>query len=127
LFANFVEIEELESYDDQDQRGEKEGEEERRVKFRLIGPLSKMHNIVVHIHSSTTCIAEFLELVRRRIPLNNYTKWNSWYTMLVIALELRPAVEKYFQNYELDLEDDELSNTDWRRLCTIIKFLEPFS
>jgi hypothetical protein len=47
--------------------------------------------------------------------------------MLVIALELRPAVEKYFQNHESDLEDDELSNADWRRLCTIIEFLEPFS
>ena len=47
--------------------------------------------------------------------------------MLVIALELRLVVEKYFQNHELDLEDDELSNTDWRRLRTIIKFLEPFS
>jgi hypothetical protein len=47
--------------------------------------------------------------------------------MLVIALELRPAVEKYFQNYESDLKDDELSNTDWRRLRTITEFLEPFS
>jgi hypothetical protein len=86
-----------------------------------------MHNIVVHICSSPTCITEFLELAGRRIPLNNRTRWNSWYTMLVIALELRPAVEKYFQNYESDLKDDELSNTDWRRLRTITEFLEPFS
>ena len=122
-----MEIEELELYDDQDQRGETEGEEERRVKFRLIGPLSKMHNIVVYIRGSTTCIAEFLELVGRRIPLDNRTRWNSWYTMLVIALELRLVVEKYFQNHELDLEDDELSNADWRQLRTIMEFLEPFS
>ena len=47
--------------------------------------------------------------------------------MLVIALELRLVVEKHFQNHELDLEDDELSNIDWRRLCMIIEFLEPFS
>ena len=47
--------------------------------------------------------------------------------MLVIALELRLVVEKYFQNHELDLKDDELSNVDWRRLCTIMEFLEPFS
>jgi hypothetical protein len=97
------------------------------VKFRLMGPLSKMYNIVVHIRGSTTHIAEFLELAGRRIPLDNRTRWNSWYTMLVIALELRPAVEKYFQNHELDLEDDELSNADWRWLCTIMEFLEPFS
>jgi hypothetical protein len=122
-----VEIEELKSYDDQDQRGEKQGEEERRVKFRLIGPLSKMHNIVVHIRGSTACIAKFLELARRRIPLDNRTRWNSWDTMLVVALELRPAVEQYFQNHESDLEDDELSNADWRRLRTIKEFLEPFT
>ena len=72
-----MEIEELESYDAQDQRGEKEGEEERRVKFRLIGPLSKMHNIVVHIRSSTARIAKFLELAGRRILLDNCTRWNS--------------------------------------------------
>jgi hypothetical protein len=120
-------MEELESYDNQDQRGEKEDKEERRVKFRLMGPLSKMHNIVVHIRGSTARITEFLELAGRRIPLDNRTRWNSWYTMLVIALELRPAVEKYFQNHKLDLEDDELSNADWRRLCTIMEFLEPFS
>jgi hypothetical protein len=66
------------------------------VKFQLIEPLSKTHNIVIYIYSSTACIAEFLKLVRRRILLNNRTKWNSWYTILVIALKLRLAVEKYF-------------------------------
>ena len=72
-----MEIEKLKSYDDQDQREEKEGEEERRVKFRLLGPLGKMHNIVVYIRGSTTRIAEFLELIRRRIPLDNRMRWNS--------------------------------------------------
>ena len=47
--------------------------------------------------------------------------------MLVIALELRLAVKKYFQNHKLNLEDNKLSNTDWRQLCTIIEFLELFS
>jgi hypothetical protein len=47
--------------------------------------------------------------------------------MLVIALELRLAVEQYFQNHESDLEDNKLSHVDWRRLRTIKEFLEPFS
>jgi hypothetical protein len=47
--------------------------------------------------------------------------------MLVIALELRLVVEKYFQNHKLNLEDNELSNADWRQLYTIIEFLKPFS
>jgi|SRR5450432_954203 len=74
LFINIVEIEELKSYDSQDKRGEKGDKEERKVKFRLIGLLSKMHNIVVHIRSSTARIAKFLELTGRRVPLNNRTR-----------------------------------------------------
>jgi hypothetical protein len=66
------------------------------VKFRLIGPLGKIYNIVVYIRGLTARIAEFLELVGRRILLDNCTRWNSWDTMLVIALELRLVVEQYF-------------------------------
>ena len=32
--------------------------------------------------------------------------------MLVIALELRLAIERYCQNYELELEDNELTLED---------------
>jgi hypothetical protein len=47
--------------------------------------------------------------------------------MLLIALELRAAIEAYFQNHESDLEDDELTSVDWKWLRTIKEFLEPFS
>jgi hypothetical protein len=121
-----INIDELESYDEKEQQGETGDEKAQRTKFRLIGPLGQMHNIVIHIRGSTARIAEFLELARRIIPLDNRTRWNSWYLMLVIALELRPAVEKYCQNHESELEDDELTPEDWRRLRTIKDFLEPF-
>ena len=91
-----------------------------------MGPLGQMHNIVIHIRGSTARIAEFLELASRMIPLDNRTRWNSWDLMLAVALELRPAIEKYCQNYESELEDDELTPEDWRRLRTIKDFLEPF-
>jgi hypothetical protein len=55
-----------------------------------------MHNIVIHICGLTTWIAEFLELTSRMIPLDNCTRWNSWYLMLVIALELQLAIKKYY-------------------------------
>jgi hypothetical protein len=61
-----------------------------------MGPLGKIYNIIVYIRGLTARIAEFLELVGRRILLDNRIRWNSWYTMLVIALELRPAVKQYF-------------------------------
>jgi hypothetical protein len=127
LFANVFEIDELESYDNEDATGEKGDEEAKKIKFRLMGPLGKMHNIVVHIRGSTARIADFLELAGRLIPLDNRTRWNSWYQMLLVALALRAAIEKYCQTYESDLEEDELTPEDWRRLRTIKEFLEPFN
>jgi len=126
LFTNVINIEELESYDDEEQRGDIRDEEAKRTKFRLMGPLGKMHNILIHIRGSTARIAEFLELAGRLILLDNCTRWNSWYMMLLVALALRAAIEKYCQNHESELEDDELTPEDWRRLRTIKDFLEPF-
>jgi hypothetical protein len=81
---------------------------------------------VIYIRSSTARIAEFIKLAGRRIPLDNRTRWNSWYLMLTVALTLRSAIDEYCQNHELDLEDDELTPEDWRRLRMIEEFLEPF-
>ena len=126
LFANMINIEELESYDNKKQQGDTRDKEAKRIKFRLMGPLGQMHNIVIHIRGSTAWITEFLKLASRMILLDNCTRWNSWYLMLVITLELWPAIEKYCQNHESELEDDKLTLEDWRQLCTIKGFLEPF-
>ena len=126
LFADMMDIEELESYDKKEQQGDTRDKEARRIKFRLMGPLGQMHNIVIHIRGSTSRIVEFLELASRLIPLDNRTRWNSWDLMLAVALELRPAIEKYCQNHESELQDDELTPEDWRRLRAIQDFLEPF-
>jgi hypothetical protein len=61
------------------------------------------------------------------IPMDNCTRWNSWYEMLKVLLNLRPAVEKYCQDHEDELEDDILSFQDWKKLRTIKDFLAPFS
>jgi hypothetical protein len=61
------------------------------------------------------------------IPMDNRTRWNSWYDMLVVLLNLRPAVEKYCQDYEEELEEDILSFLDWKKLRTIKEFLSAFS
>ena len=64
-----------------------------------------------------------MALVGRMIPLDNRTRWNSWYNMLVIVLEKRSEIEKYIRNHELDLEEDELTPADWKKLRTIKDFL----
>ena len=69
-----INIEELESYDDEEQQGDTRDDEAKRIKFRLMGPLGQMHNIVIHIRGSTARIAEFLELASRMILLDNRTR-----------------------------------------------------
>jgi hypothetical protein len=126
LFSDIVSQEELESYDGQDADGELSEQEAIRVKFRLLGPLGKAHNIVVHIRSSTARLEEFVGYAGRQIPMDNRTRWNSWFSMLVVLLNLKPAVDQYCEAYEEELEDDLLSYSDWKRLRLIKDFLAPF-
>jgi len=61
-------------YNEKEKKGEIGDEEERRVKFWLIGPLGQLHNIIMHIRGSTTCTNEFLELAKRKVLLDNCTR-----------------------------------------------------
>ena len=61
------------------------------------------------------------------IPIDNRTRWNGWYDMLFVLLNLRPAVKKYCSDYKDELEEDLLSFVDQKKLCTIKDFLAPFT
>jgi hypothetical protein len=95
LFANVIEMVELELYDEQDRAGQLIDVEERKIKFRLMGPLGQAHNIVIHIRGSAGRTEEFRALTGRMIPLDNRTRWNSWYEMLIVLLDKQEQVEKY--------------------------------
>src|SRR5438552_12691246 len=91
-----------------------------------MGPLSQLHNIIVHIRGSTTRINEFLELAKRMVLLDNRTRWNSWYLMLTIALKKAAAIDTYAKTHLTTLEADYLTPKDWKQLRTIKDFLQPF-
>ncbi len=59
--------------------------------------------------------------------MDNRTRWNSWYEILLILLNLRPAIEKYCSDYEDELEEDILNFINWKKLRTIKNFLTPFT
>jgi hypothetical protein len=61
-------------YDKEDLKGEKGDEEAKKQKFRLIGPLSQLHNIIIYIRGSIAQVKEFRALASRIIPLNNRTR-----------------------------------------------------
>ena len=42
---------------------------------------------------------EFIDIAGRLIPLNNITRWNSWYHMLVVVLKLQSAIDIYLKRH----------------------------
>jgi hypothetical protein len=126
LFHNVFAEEELQGYEQQEVLGVETRDEEKQAKFRLLGPLGQLHNIVVHIHNSPSRIAEFLVLAGRMIPLDNRTRWNSWYLMLEVALKHSTSLDTYSKAHFVDLEEDYLSPKDWDKLEMIFTFLKPF-
>jgi hypothetical protein len=97
-----------------------------RAKFWLLRPLDKGYNIVAHIRGSPKRIVTFKEYAGRMILMDNRTRWNSWYEMLKVLLDLRSVVEQYCIEYEDELEDDILGFQEWKKLRTIIDFLYYF-
>ena len=72
------------------------------------GAISPHHNICRLLAR----IEEFTTLIGRMILIDNRTRWNSWYEMLKVLLNLQPAVKKYCTNHEDELESDLLSFAD---------------
>ncbi|KAG4432421.1 hypothetical protein IFR05_012096 [Cadophora sp. M221] len=122
-----MDIEELKLYDLEDENGELTDEEAKRARFRLLGPIGQAHNIVVHIGGSAARTDVFRNVAGRLIPMNNRTRWNSWYNMLLVLLLLKGKVEEYCDKYEDELEEDLLSREDWKKVEMIKDFLAPFS
>jgi hypothetical protein len=107
-----MDIEELVLYNLEDTDRELTNKEARRARFRLLGPLGKGHNIMVHISGSPARIEVFRKLAGRLILMDNRTRWNSWYNMLLVLLLLKGKVEEYCEKYESELEEDLLSCED---------------
>src|SRR5438477_8666977 len=93
-----------------------------------MGPMGKLHNYVVHICTSANCTTWFIEHTGKMIPLDNCTRWNSWFLMLCVALEdkVKAGLQLYVEYYEDDLKDDILSTSEWIHLCMICDFLQSF-
>src|SRR5438045_9287920 len=79
-----------------------------------MGPMRKLHNYVVHIHTSANHLTWLIEHAGKMIPLDNCTRLNSWFLMLCVALEdkVKAGLQLYVEYYEDDLKDDILSTTN---------------
>ncbi len=135
LFHHKEEEEFMESYDKRAIEGEELDEKQKKeldafVRSKM-GVLGKLHNIVIHIRASANRTQEFIKLANRTIPLDNRTRWNSWFMMLKVALHdtVKPALQQYIKKHlkegSID-KKDILSMDEWIQLRTIATFLEAF-
>jgi hypothetical protein len=114
LFTDLVDIDDLESYDEDEAEMDREltDEEAKKAKFKLLGPLSKAHNIVVHVRGSGSRADYFRNLAGRMILMDNRTRWNSWYNMLQVLLKEKAHIDKYCEHFERKLQKDLLDLAD---------------
>jgi len=61
-------------------------EKKKSNTFWKLSALKKPYNITVYTYSLAGRIREFKGFIGRRIPLNNYTRLNSWYIMLSVVI-----------------------------------------
>jgi hAT family C-terminal dimerisation region len=98
------------------------------TRWRQLGPLGKLHNIVVWVQRSPQRMQAFKKDSSGKAPKrDNSTRWNSWFEMLDWSLkpELRLAIEKVSFS-EKDLYNDRLTEGEWATLAKIRDFLQPF-
>ncbi len=73
------------------------------------------------------CMSDyFLELIKKILTLDNDTRWNSWFKILKIALELQSYINTILAKYYDEIKLNFFSPEDWRIFCDIYDFLQPF-
>ena len=91
-----------------------------------MGALGKVHNFAVWVRGSNARYNEFLQLTNKMLTLDNDTRWNSWFTMLERAIELRPHINKTIEKHYAEIKLDFLTPEDWKTLNDTYEFLQPF-
>lgn len=102
--------------------------EAKAAGWREIGTLGKVHNLIVHIRASEARYNEFKALAGRSVPLDNDTRWNSWFTVLEAIKDekVQTAIDMYSRNWYREVKDDYLSPEDWQIIDDTHAFLKPF-
>jgi hypothetical protein len=60
------------------------------------------------------------------ILINNRTRWNSWYNIFQILLKQKIYINKYYEDFERELQKNLLNFANWKKFRTINNFLQPF-
>jgi hypothetical protein len=79
-----------------------------------------------NLRASELLYNEFLDAAGCMVPMDNDTRWNSWYTMSEVACELEGHVDTFVKNHRKAIGKYALSPDDWDTLRKINIFLKPF-
>ncbi|KAJ6436596.1 hypothetical protein O9K51_10838 [Purpureocillium lavendulum] len=99
---------------------------QRALGWCRLRPLGKIHNISVHMRENDYRWNLFKKRAGRSLGLDNDTRWNSWFLLLDVALNLQEHVEWYQRRYYENLQDDYLAPSEWSILRETRAFLQPF-
>ena len=96
--------------------------------LRQMGLLGRLHNIVINTRTNPGRRKQFQSLAGRMIPVDNATRWNSWYRMISTALSVESHIDSFIKaNLHIKpLETNALTPREWQDLRTISYILEPF-
>lgn len=91
--------------------------------WRKQGPLGKLHNLCVKIHSSPQLLAKFKVLSKGYVlPMDNCTRWGSWHKLIERGLALQGAITQ-FQELWLEPNDTEILQVeDWDTIQKVYMF-----
>ena len=62
----------------------------------------------------------------KQLGIDNVTRWNSWYTLLMVAVEKKDQLNAFCIKHYKDLSSDILSGPDWEIIELTEQFLQPF-
>lgn len=110
------------------QRGKKKkGSEEREAGWFFNAALGKLHTIAVLIQSSTLLTDEWITMAHKALGINNATRWNSWYTLIVVALQKQEKLMVFCNKRYKELGSNILTADNWELFRYTREFLEPFT
>ena len=122
LFPKGTQSTDLEEELDDEEQSEKRAQATRDT----FGTLGKLHNIVVYIRSSPVRTAEFRNLAGKLVPLDNRTRWNSWFHLLQASDSLSSQIDSFTKSNP-NLRPDYLGLEDWETVRIMKDFLNVFS
>jgi hypothetical protein len=92
-----------------------------------IPPLQTLHKLAVWLRSSSLHMDHWRTEVGLSLGIDNVTRWSSWFNVIDHAIRKRAQINEFLLEHHQELEDIQLSGSDWELLNKTHQFLEPFA